>query len=419
MNPVVEKRNLMTEIEAAFVKCGLGNDALRQHAFGLFLKKGFPGLKSEEYKFTPITRILEKVIPTDLQPAPDTSPTSLDLVPDLACNVIVFVNGRFSKKDSIILDSSIELKLSQAGTAEPQQDTFDLLNQALTDSLVIVTVAPGIQIQHPLAFVHYFDSPNFVLASPRWACMVGRQSGLSILEYTICRGETIYFNNKHSHVEVGEGAAVDFVTIQNGPKTDLMVNNSNLRLASRSRASCFTFTFDGQLIRNNLTLSLDGEGIETHLYGLYLLSKNTIADNHTVVDHRKPNSNSNELYKGVMDGNSKGIFNGKIFVRPDAQKTNAFQSNRNILLSETASINTKPQLEIWADDVKCSHGCTTGQMDEEALFYLRTRGISKEMARGMMLHAFAAETFVPLKHEALKTFIEARVSNMLHNTLEL
>ena len=159
---------------------------------------------------------------------------------------------------------------------------------------------------------------------------------------------------------------------------------------------------------------MDGEGIESHMYGLYLLGKDTLADNHTVADHRKPNSFSNELYKGVMDGSSRGVFNGKIYVRPDAQKTNAFQANRNILLTDKATVNTKPQLEIWADDVKCSHGCTSGQLDEEALFYLQTRGINKETAQAMMLYAFAGEVMDAVKDPVIKTYLDQVISERLH-----
>ena len=149
------------------------------------------------------------------------------------------------------------------------------------------------------------------------------------------------------------------------------------------------------------------------MYGLYLLTGNTLADNHTVVDHKKPNSYTNEMYKGVMDENSKGVFNGKIFVRPQAQKTNAFQANRNILLSDKATVNTKPQLEIWADDVKCSHGCTTGQLDEDALFYLRTRGIHKDAARAMMLSAFAGEITEKIPHSGIRNYIEMAIGERL------
>jgi Fe-S cluster assembly protein SufD len=171
---------------------------------------------------------------------------------------------------------------------------------------------------------------------------------------------------------------------------------------------------DGKFIRNNLQVILDGEGCESHLLGLYLVQGDTLVDNHTVVDHKKANAFSNELYKGIVDDNARGVFNGKIFVRPNAQKTNAFQSNRNILLSDKATVNTKPQLEIWADDVKCSHGCTTGQLDEEALFYLRARGIGEDTARAMMLYAFAGEVIESLKSETIKSYIDSLISERLH-----
>ncbi|HEY5690038.1 MAG TPA: SufD family Fe-S cluster assembly protein, partial [Cyclobacteriaceae bacterium] len=185
---------------------------------------------------------------------------------------------------------------------------------------------------------------------------------------------------------------------------------------SSSRVDTFSFTLGGKLIRNNLNIMIDGEGCESHFYGLYLTDGDTLVDNHTVVDHKKPNSFSNELYKGLMDGKSKGVFNGKIFVRPQAQKTNAFQSNRNILLSETSSVNAKPQLEIWADDVKCSHGCTTGQLDTEALFYLQSRGIPKATAKAMLLYAFAGEVIEAIKDEKLRTYIDSIVSERLHKS---
>jgi Fe-S cluster assembly protein SufD len=171
---------------------------------------------------------------------------------------------------------------------------------------------------------------------------------------------------------------------------------------------------NGKFYRNDLNLILDGEGIESHMYGLYLLNNDTLADNHTVVDHMKPNSFSNELYKGILDGSSKGVFNGKIYVRPQAQKTNAYQNNRNVILTDTASINTKPQLEIWADDVKCSHGCTTGQIDEEALFYLQSRGINKETARAMMLYAFAGDVVEHVPNAKMKEYVDALISDRLH-----
>lgn len=238
-------------------------------------------------------------------------------------------------------------------------------------------------------------------------------SQATLMEYTVGGSHAVTFQNKQSVIEVGENAELEYTIVQNGP-SDVQVNNSVVHLSASARANCFTFTFAGQLIRNNMTMTVDGEGVDAHLYGLYLLSGNTIADNHTVMDHKKPNSFSNELYKGVMDGNSKGVFNGKIYVRPLAQKTNAFQTNRNILLSDSATINTKPQLEIWADDVKCSHGCTTGQLDEEALFYLRSRGISKDLAKGMLLYAFASEVMASMKNETIRNFVDGLIAERLN-----
>ncbi|HLZ16294.1 MAG TPA: Fe-S cluster assembly protein SufD, partial [Cyclobacteriaceae bacterium] len=215
-------------------------------------------------------------------------------------------------------------------------------------------------------------------------------------------------------IVVGENASLDYVKIQNDEGNLHQVANSLIHQSGGSKLNTFTLTLSGTLIRNNFNIAIDGENCESHFYGLYLLNGGTLADNHTVVDHMKPNSYSNEMYKGVMDGNSKGVFNGKIFVRPHAQKTNAFQSNRNILLTDTATINTKPQLEIWADDVKCSHGCTAGQLDEEALFYLRSRGISLQEAKAMLLYAFAAETLEPIKNNALKTYLNSLISKRLN-----
>ena len=150
------------------------------------------------------------------------------------------------------------------------------------------------------------------------------------------------------------------------------------------------------------------------MYGLYLTHGKTHVDNHTVVDHKEPNSFSNEIYKGIVNDHSKGVFNGKIFVRQPAQKTNAFQSNKNILLSDNATVNTKPQLEIWADDVKCSHGCTTGQLDDESLFYLRSRGISEQKARNILLHAFASDV---LEHVSI-SFLKEHVEYLIHKELD-
>jgi Fe-S cluster assembly protein SufD len=174
-----------------------------------------------------------------------------------------------------------------------------------------------------------------------------------------------------------------------------------------------TISLDGGTVRNNLNMVMEAPNSEAHLYGLYFGNGDTHIDNHTVVDNVAPNCYSNELYKGILDGESTGVFNGKIFVRQPAQKTNAYQSNKNILLSDSASVNTKPQLEIFADDVKCSHGCTIGRLDEEALFYLRSRGISQQAAKSLLLHAFAIDVLEHIKPEPIRAFVDDLISQRL------
>ncbi len=407
-----EKRNLTVEIEEAFNAQGLASSTVRKQFMDAFLAHGLPGAKTEEYKFTPVTRILEKAFPTALT-LPTGPVATVKTIPALNCNCIVFVNGAYSDERSSIIDKEVVIK-KIAVNAVTDGDRFSLLNGAFAKEEIEISVGAGKVVTNPISIVYHFDSPSFVFANPRWRLMTGDSSQVSLVEYTSADAGISYFNNKHSFISVGRNASFEYSAIQNAAD-DILMNNATVQLAASSRASCYTFTFDGQLVRNNLTMSIDGQGVDAHLYGLYLLSKNTIADNHTVVDHRKPNSSSNELYKGVMEGNSKGIFNGKIYVRPDAQKTNAFQSNRNLLLSAGATVNTKPQLEIWADDVKCSHGCTTGQLDEEALFYLRSRGIPKELAKGMMLSAFANETLSSMKNPVIKNFVSEIIAGKLQH----
>ena len=404
---------MLGRIEAAFFQRGLGDLPQRKKALDLFMAKGFPILKSEEYRFTPIARILEKELKLEAPAEEKTiDPNSLLLLSQV-CHQIVFVNGKYSAANSRILNSSVTVSEVQSQEPNAGADSFDLLNQAFAESVIEIQVGQKQILEEPLAIVYYFDSPDFVFANPRWVCRIGAFSKLTIAEHTVAQSNS-YFNNKYSRIELGENADVDFVTVQHGSSEEIAVNNSQVDLGKSSRLTSHTFTTRGRMVRNNLTLALNGEGIDARLNGLYLVSENEHVDNHTVVDHRKPNSYSNEVYKGVVDGNGKAVFNGKIFVRPDAQKTNAFQSNRNILLSETGTIHTKPQLEIWADDVKCSHGCTTGQLDEEALFYLRSRGIAKDRARGMLLNAFAGETLNGLKNDALRSYIESLILEKLH-----
>jgi Fe-S cluster assembly protein SufD len=413
METSVEKKGLAALLFEAFGAANLSGQPARRRAMELVLSKGLPNARTEEYRFTPVARALEGCFAITTPAAPAIIP-SLDWFPEMACNRVVFINGKYFKEHSRIIDAGLSVSFSELPAAKAELDTFDLLNLCFASEAVHLEVGNGVEVKNPVAIVHCIANEEFVFANPRWTLSAGEGSKVTILEYAVIQTGKPTFNNNRSLIEAGKDSSIDYVTIQQGGREEIMVNNALIRLADGAQAQCYTVTLEGKLIRNNLTLQLDGEGIDAHLHGLYLASGNNMVDNHTVVDHRKPNSFSNELYKGVMDGNGKAVFNGKIFVRPDAQKTNAFQSNRNLLLSESANVHAKPQLEIWADDVKCSHGCTTGQLDEEALFYLRSRGISKDTARGMLLTAFCSETLEGIRHEGIRSYVESLILKKLH-----
>jgi Fe-S cluster assembly protein SufD len=433
MSLTTTDKNLTSQIIASIQeKVAASGDPARLEALAALQTTGLPSTKHEEYKHTAFTRELEKNF-TFTKNATTASQTNISdfLIPYKDADIIVFLNGRFSKEQSAISsDSGIKiLSITEAlASNETAREHFGKLvtgkmdgytawnTAAWTDGLYIEV--PNNTIAERPIFIHYINdaSAGEVASFTRNLFVIGKSSQVTLIEKLDSVGDNNHFQNYACEILVNENAGLNLYSIQNdlGKRYQHAVTDINQKKSSR--VNTYTFTLSGKMIRNNLTLALDGEGIESHMYGLYLTGGDTIADNHTVVDHRKPNSFSNELYKGIMDGQSRGIFNGKIYVRPHAQKTNAFQANRNILLTDKASVNTKPQLEIWADDVKCSHGCTSGQLDEEALFYLRSRGISKEIAQAMMLYAFAGEVLDNVKDPALKEYLDTLISERLHKT---
>jgi len=421
---------LIEKISGAFEKTADAKDNHRREALATFQKIGLPNSKTEEYRFAPITRALEKNFDFDKTgSSSDINSIEKFLIPNLDASVIVFLNGIYSKTLSKIVSPESELRISnlkpsiENGESTPyfqkylanSADVFSALNSAFWQDGIFIQVPADTKVEKPLMILHINDAENSQsIGHTRLLVVLQEGSELTLIERSASVGANAIFHSFAEEIIVKEKASLDYIKIQNDEGKLHQVANSIIHQSNESKLSTFTLTMNGSLIRNNFNIAIDGEKCESHFYGLYLLNGNTIADNHTVVDHIKPNSHSNELYKGVMDGNSKGVFNGKIFVRPHAQKTNAFQSNRNILLTDTSTINTKPQLEIWADDVKCSHGCTTGQLDEEALFYLRSRGISHEEAKAMLLYAFAAETLEPIKNHELKSYLDGLISGRLN-----
>jgi Fe-S cluster assembly protein SufD len=419
MSEITIAKNIAADIHATLPS----SSAVRESAKAAFQQLGLPNVKTEEYKHTPVTRVLEKNFNFTLAQNPTASVQSIKdfEIAGLDAYVVVMLNGEFSEELSKISSGEVTIeKLSEykeqiTKFADFKSDALVAWNTAAWQTGVYIHISENKVISKPIVIYNIHDAAaGEVKTLTRNLIVVGKNSEVTVVEKFDSIGANPNFSNIVTEATVAENAGLNLYSIQADHGNRYQFGQTTFRQANHSRVNTYTFTLDGKFIRNNLQLQLDGEGCESHMYGLYLLHGETIADNHTVVDHRKPNSFSNELYKGVLEGNAKGIFNGKIFVRPDAQKTNAFQSNRNILLSEKASINTKPQLEIWVDDVKCSHGCTTGQLDEEALFYLRSRGIEKNTARAMMLYAFTAEVLENIPNEKLKSFIDAMIGERLH-----
>lgn len=394
-------------------------------SFEKFKSLGLPTKKSEAYKFTPIEKVLSKSF--DFKNLAKTSSWTKEefkgnFYPIEEANHLIFIDGSFDVTNSIIKSDKNDLLieiLSDSNseglgqTSSQSQDPFAQLNGAtFKNGLLLKSLKNSRNL--PVFIYQFIDSSEGqIVASPRIMIEAENGSFVDIYEKTFTKGQNNILINSLVESTVHANGEARFTKLQNYNKNVFAIEGIYSSQLRDSRFYTNTYSFSGSLIRNNINIDIDGENCEGHMNGLYQLSGSTHVDVNTSVDHKQPNSYSNELYKGVLDEKSHGVFNGKIYVRPDAQKTNAFQSNNNILLTDTSIVNTKPQLEIWADDVKCSHGCTTGQLDEEAIFYLRSRGISKQRAKALMLNAFANETLNEVNAVLVKEEIENIITSKL------
>lgn len=404
--------------------------AKRKKALATLAEKGLPGPKNEEYKFTNFSKALEKNIAFDVAMS-SAEGSFISPFDEFDGYKLFFSNGKFLAEKSDLkklegkiqvaaLDEAIknekELDKFLGKLVDERADAFADLNTVFAKEGVFIRVPKNTRLDKPVYFIHQNDSADEeVLAHYRNLLIVEKGANVQVVEAHFSTGNHSAYTNCVFEVFCEANSLTEWTKLQLENETALRVDNTLVHQQRDSRCTVNTITLSGQMVRNNLYMALDDENTEAHMYGLYLIDGKTHVDNHTVADHKKPHSFSNELYKGIMMGNSHGVFNGKIYVRQDAQKTNAFQQNNNILLSPNATINTKPQLEIWADDVKCSHGCTTGQLDEEQLFYLRARGISKEKAKAMLLHAFASDVLSKIAIEPVREYLEQLISKKIED----
>ncbi|MCM0041266.1 MAG: Fe-S cluster assembly protein SufD [Algoriphagus sp.] len=395
---------------------------LRQLGKESFYAQGLPALKAEEYKFTPIAKKLEMSL-TDLSPTKsiqiNAERVKSALFAGFKGTVLVFSNGAYLPEHSTSTEGiSVRLLSENESTplgsiAKADKDPFVALNQATFSDGLHISLEKNKELDSPILLLQFHQAQGGQVISPRIWIEAGDFSKATFIDYPISLDDAPYFVNKVVEIKGGINANLTYHSLQQEHNQVIAVSNLVTDIQKDSQFTSTQITLSGDMVRNNLTLNLLGSNSVGNMYGIYLLNGKTHVDNHTNVDHTIPHAESNELYKGILTDQSRGVFNGKIFVRQIAQKTNAFQQNNNILLSEDAIINTKPQLEIWADDVKCSHGCTVGQLDEEAQFYLQARGIDKTTAKGLLLYAFAGEVLDKIEVDSLRNHIVAQIQERL------
>jgi Fe-S cluster assembly protein SufD len=404
---------------------------VRQQALERFDKLGFPTIRHEEWKYSNVKNLVNQAF--EFNAVTNFSANDLDemSIPNLEGNILYFINGIYNAELSVIVSPDSELQIltfAEAAKTQPelveqyfnkysdyQDNAFTALNTAFAKNGVFVHVPDNKVVEQPIILRFISDARTLNVASqPRNLIVVGKRSEVQIAEAYRSLGENASFTNAVTEFVVGEEANVHYYKVQNESDKSYHIGTTSVLQAGKSVFTANTVTANGGFVRNNLNIKIDGEYAEANMFGLYIPNGKQHIDNHTAVDHAKPNSNSNELYKGILKGKSTGVFNGKIFVRQDAQKTNAFQSCKNVLLSEDASMNTKPQLEIWADDVKCSHGTTTGQLNDDALFYMQARGISKDTARALLTLAFAQDVIDKFEIVAIKEYLQALIEEKIY-----
>lgn len=368
----------------------------------------FPTTRDEFWKYSRLTKIsnLEvKVNASIIQ----SIPAEADIHPN--AQKIVFENGIYRKDLSDDIHQLSGVQFSEKGNSNItfQEDVFYALNYKYSTDAITIDIESKTILKVPIHLI-LISSGEGSVSMPRIVINAAKFSESEFIVSTHDFNSQNCLSNVVIEADVHENAKLTINKIQNEKGTNFSVFNERIDQALNSCFTINTLTLNGSWLRNNVRVNVKGQNAETHLLGAYVTNENQHVDNHTLIDHLAPNCQSNELYKGVLDGKSTGVFNGKVFVRKDAQKINAFQSNGNVLLSDDAAINSKPELEIYADDVKCSHGSTTGQLDEDAVYYLRTRGMSEKSARHLLVTAFVGDVLEKIKDEHVVKYAENSLS---------
>jgi Fe-S cluster assembly protein SufD len=402
---------------------------IRKEALKDFSELSLPTLKDEEWRYTNISPLLKYnfTLPSeDLKISGEL--VNKFLFAEMESNILIFINGKFSKENSKLLnlpEGTIVGSISDAVKDNPEiiekhfgeyasysNQIFTALSTAYTKDGAFVFVPEGTIVENPIHIIFITTaSEEKIIIQPRNLFVASKNSQVTIIEHFVSENDNIYFTNAVTEIVAEDNAIVDHYKLQEESKNAFHISRVEIDQERSSNFTSHSISTGGVLTRNDINARFNGEGGECTLNGLFLLEDKQLFDAHTLIDHASPLCNSHEHYKGILDDSSRGVFNGKVLVRQDAQKTNAFQQNNNILLSNNALVNTKPQLEIFADDVKCSHGATIGQIDEEARFYLKSRGIGEESANAILIHAFASDVIKSMRLEPVRNYLENILSN--------
>ena len=411
-------------------------ELVRGSAMDRFEQLGFPSVTDEEWKYTNLASLAKESFVPATANEEISGDVKRDAYPETATAHVVVVNG-FLREDLSVttgLENVVAVDLFNAGAdarynkiirkylarnAGYHNNGLTALNTALLQSGVFIWIPKNVELETPIQITFVADpsaqsSANF----PRVLVVAEENSSATVIENFVSNDGKPYFTNAVTEVVVKDGARLDHYRLQRESHNAFHVSTTSAELGRTSRYDTTSINLGAQLARHDVSVVMDHEGAETSVDGLYMVGADQHTDTHSVIDHKQPHCNSHQLYKGILDGNGRAVFNGKIFVREGAQKTDAMQTNKNLLLSNKARVDTKPQLEIFADDVKCAHGAAVGQIDPEELFYLETRGITPELGRSLLTYGFAEEVIGKIKLASIRSELDEVVLRQLHTSLE-
>ena len=392
---------------------------LRRQAMANLEKTGFPERKAEDYKYTRVDRIAKVAYAQAPQATINEDLVKATSFEDLDVYRLVLVNGRYNHKLSnvgttqkgliigdykeVYAHAEASALLDSVANSDLGRNAFVDLNGAFVENGLFIYVAKNTIVDKPIHISHIIvaEGEEFIV-NPQLAVLAEASTEISVIETFNAVKEGAYFHNPVSRFVVKANANVKHYKLQNESANGNQINNTIVSQDRDSVYSSYVADLGGKIVRNNLSSHLQSSGTNTNMYGIYLGGGSQHIDNQSFLDHAHPHCESNQLYKGILDDSSRGVFNGKVTVQPDAQKTNAYQQNSSLVLTDTAIMDSKPQLEIFADDVKCSHGATIGQLDNDSIYYLRTRGLTKEQAKATLQFAFLGEVLLNFPLDAVR-----------------